>query len=147
MNCNLRTSWCGRMVVALALLAAGAARGHAQTGSAGSPGEWLTQYTSARTLGLGGAFVASADDALGVLWNPAGLSRMDQNQLRFETARLYEDTSINSLGLAVPGSHWPSLGLTMVSLTSGAFQRTNSLNDALGSFREGETASDVRARG
>ena len=139
MNRNLRMG-CAGSVAALILIAAGATRGHAQTGSAGNPGEWLTQYTSARTLGLGGAFVASADDALGVLWNPAGLARMDQNQLRFETARLYEDTSINGFGLSVPGSRWPSVGLTMVSLTSGAFERTNSLNDALGSFREGETA-------
>src|SRR5206468_2831478 len=87
------------MLLTLAVLAASASPGRAQTGTAGNPGEWLTQYTSARTLGLGGAFVASADDAMGVLWNPAGLSRMDQNQLRFETARLYEDTSINSFGI------------------------------------------------
>jgi len=139
MNRNLRMG-SGRLVLVLALLAADASLGHAQSRSAGSPGEWLTQYTSARTLGLGGAFVASADDALGVLWNPAGLSRMDQNQLRFETSRLYEDTSINAFGFAVPGSRWPSLGLTMISLTSGAFERTNALNDPLGTFREGETA-------
>src|SRR5882762_4286938 len=112
MNRNLGM-WRDRLVRVLVLLALGASPSHAQTGSAGNPGEWLTQYTSARTLGLGGAFVASADDALGVLWNPAGLSRMDQNQLRFETAQLYEDTSINGFGLAVPGSRWPSLGLTV----------------------------------
>src|SRR6266850_1675500 len=128
------------MLLTLAVLAASASPGRTQTGNGGSPGEWLTQYTSARTLGLGGAFVASADDAMGVLWNPAGLSRMDQNQLRFETARLFEDTAINSFGVAVPGSRWPSLGFTMVSLSSGDFQRTNALNDPLGTFREGESA-------
>jgi hypothetical protein len=121
--------WLGRVAVA-----------SADDASAGSPGEWLARFTSARTLGLGSAYVATANDPLGVLWNPAGLSWMDQNELRFETARLFEDTSINSFGFAVPGSWLPSFGLTMVSLGSGDFQKTNELNDDLGTFREGETA-------
>ena len=112
----------------------------AQPQSAGAPGEWLMQYTSARTLGLGGAYVATADDPLGVLWNPAGLSFMEQNELRFENARLFEETSINAIGFAVPGSRWPSFGAAVVSLGSGDFQRTNEMNDPIGTFREGETA-------
>ena len=108
--------------------------------SAGMPGEWLAQYASARTLGIGNAFVAIADDPFGILWNPAGLSAMNQNELRFETARMYEDASINALSFAVPGSWLPSLGVTMLSLRSGDFQRTNELNDDLGTFHEGETA-------
>jgi len=112
----------------------------AQQESAGAPGEWLARYTSARTLGLGGAFVATADDPLGILWNPAGLSSMNQNELRFESARLFEETSINAFGFAVPGSRLPSMGITVLSLGSGDFQKTNELNDALGTFREGETA-------
>src|SRR5512138_3156463 len=112
----------------------------AQSQDAGQPGEWLARYTSARTLGLGGAYVATADDPLGVLWNPAGLSFMNQNELRFENARLFEETSVNAIGFAVPGSRWPSLGVTIVALGSGEFQRTNDMNDALGTFREGEVA-------
>ncbi len=112
----------------------------AQDQTAGSPGEWLARFTSARTLGFGSAYVATADDPLGVMWNPAGLSYMNQNELRLENARLFEDTSINSIGFAVPGSRWPSLGVAMVSLGSGEFQRTNDMNDPLGSFKEAETA-------
>src|SRR5690242_12228996 len=131
--------WRGAAALAIVLLAAGAGPARAQTAGAGNPGEWLTQYSSARTLGLGGAFVASADDPLGALWNPAGLSLLDQNQLRFETATLFEGSSINGVSLAVPGSRWPSFGLSMLSLSSGDFERTNALNDPLGTFREGET--------
>jgi hypothetical protein len=112
----------------------------AQTPNAGAPGEWLAQYSSARTLGLGGAFVATADDPLGVMWNPAGLAMMDRDQVSFETARLFEDTSINGFGFAVPGSRFPSLGLSVLSLRSGDFQKTNELNDPLGTFSTGETA-------
>jgi hypothetical protein len=65
---------------------------------------------------------------------------MNQNEVRFENARLFEGTSINAFGFAVPGSWLPSLGVTVLSLGSGEFQKTNELNDALGTFREGETA-------
>jgi hypothetical protein len=112
----------------------------AQTESGGAPGSWLSGYAGARTVGLGGAFVATADDALGILWNPAGLQWMDQNQAMFESVRLFEDTSINSLSFALPGSRLPSLGISIVSLTSGQFERTNELNNPLGTFSEGETA-------
>jgi hypothetical protein len=124
----------------LILAAATAAPAVAQTQSAGSSGEWLARYTNARTLGLGGAYVAAGDDPLGVLWNPAALSAMEQNELRFEYARLFEDTSTNTIGFAVPGSRLPSLGVLVLSQRSGEFQRTNDMNDDLGTFHDAETA-------
>ena len=75
-----------------------------------------------------------------------GSPSSDQNELRFETARLFEDTSINALGFAVPGNKLPSFGLTIVSLRSGDFERTNELNDPLGTFqrrRDGVPASSM----
>jgi hypothetical protein len=136
MNRNLQFLLAG--AVFGAVLAAGPAAAQEQT--AGAPGEWLARYSNARSLGLGSAYVATADDPLGVLWNPAGLSFMNQNELRFENAHLFGETSVNSFGFAVPGSRWPSLGVAMVSLGSGDFQQTNDMNDVLGTFKEGETA-------
>jgi hypothetical protein len=138
MNSTL-TLWMRRAVLLVALGLAGPVQAQEQ-GTAGSPGEWLLRYSTARTLGLGGAYVATADDPLGVVWNPAGLSAMEQNQFRFETARLFEGTSINGVSLAIPGSRLPSFGLTVLSLGSGDYERTNELNDNLGSFSTGETA-------
>lgn len=109
-----------------------------QTG--GLPGEWLSRYLGARTAGVGGAFVAAADDPTGVVWNPAGLSLLAQNEVLFETTRLYESTSINTLSFAVPGRRIPSFGITILSLGSGDFERTNELNESLGEFKEGEMA-------
>lgn len=138
---NALTAHLSRAACTAALLvAAVAAPARAQDETGGVPGEWLSRYSSARTLGLGGAFVAVADDPLGVLWNPAGLSTMDQNRLSFETARLFEQTSINAASIAVPGNWLPSMGLSMVSLGSGEFEQTNELNDVLGTFRESQTA-------
>ena len=112
----------------------------AQEDNGGAPGSWLSDYVTARSLGMGGAFVAVADEASAVAWNPAGLALLVPNELRFETARLFEDTSVNAFNFAVPGNRLPSFGLSVISLSSGDFQRTNELNDDLGTFKESETA-------
>jgi hypothetical protein len=139
MNCNL-VNWGRAGALALAMTAVTGGAASAQTATAGAAGEWLARYNTARTLGIGGAYVADAADPLGVLWNPAGLAGMEQNEVRFENARLFEDTSINGIGFAVPGNWLPNMGVSIISLGSGDFQRTNAMNDVLGTFREGETA-------
>ena len=109
---------------------------HAEELTGGIPGEWLSHYSSARTAGLGNAFVASANEPFGMLWNPAGLHGMFQNEVHFETARLFEDTQINGLSFAMPMRKIPSFGVTVISLRSGEFEQTNDLNEPLGSFQE-----------
>jgi len=112
----------------------------AQSASYGMPGDWLSRYTGARTTGLGGAFVAIADDPFGALWNPAGLHQMSQNEVMFETNQYFEDTSINALGFTVPASSFPTLGLSVFSLNSGGFEKTNELNETLGEFGQNDLA-------
>jgi hypothetical protein len=128
----------GLAVAALLLHLGTTARAADENG--GAPGGWLSSYVSARALGLGGAYVGAADDAASVVWNPAGLALLVPNEVRFETARLFEDTSINAFNFAVPGNKLPTFGLSIISLQSGNFDRTNELNDPLGDFHEGETA-------
>ncbi len=127
------------LAVVLALfLGAGAAWGEQENG--GAPGSWLSTYVGARTLGLGGAFVGAADDASSVIWNPAGLSTLVPNELHMDAARLFEDTTIGSFGFAVPGNKLPSFGLTVLTLRSGQFEKTDEMNTPLGTFNESETA-------
>lgn len=111
----------------------------------GAPGDWLSRYGSARSIGLGGAFVAAADDAMGVVWNPAGLSQTLQNEVHFESARYFENTSINSFSFVVPARRLPTLGITMLSLNSGNFERTNELNESLGTFNNSDMAFLITA--
>jgi hypothetical protein len=126
---------------ALVLLALAGGEAAAQDdASGGLPGEWLSRYSGARTTGLGGAYVASAGDPLGMLWNPAGLARMFQNEASFEATRLFEGTSLYGFGLAIPNRALPSFGLSVVSLRSGEFEKTNDLNEPAGAFREGNVA-------
>lgn len=60
----------------------------------------------AKALGMGGAFVALADDATGALWNPAGLARIQGLWVGGATA-----TKFNLPGLGVP-INYAALGTT-----------------------------------
>ncbi len=122
------------------LLPAGwdAALGSEENG--GIAGDWLTHYRSARSLGLGGSFTALADEPIGMIWNPAGLTQLFSNEVYVETARLFEGTSVNSFSFAVPGRKFPSLGLSILTMSSGTFERTNEFNDVTGSFNESDMA-------
>jgi len=111
-----------------------------QDANYGQPGDWLMSYQTARTSAMGGAYAANADGALGSMWNPAGLSRMLQNQVHFESASLFGESRMNAVSFALPGRRFPSVGVSLVTLNSGDFQRTNVLNDDLGTFSEGNMA-------
>ncbi len=126
------------VALVIGVVAAGAARAQDQIG--GVPGEWLSRYLGARTAGMGGAFVAVSDEALGVVWNPAGISQLSQNEVNLETSFLYESTTINAFSIALPGRTIPSFGLTVLSLGSGDFEKTSELNESLGTFKEGDLA-------
>lgn len=136
MNRGLRNRW-GRLA-ALAVLVPTVA--HAQSESGGAPGDWLARYGTARSVGLGNAYVATADASMGAVWNAASLGLLDQNEVLFETGTLFDDTAIHGASFAVPGRWLPSLGFTVVALRSGGFEKTNELNESLGTFDNGETA-------
>jgi len=125
------------LVLALSLCA-GPARGENEAG--GAPGAWLSTYVNARTLGLGGAFVGTADDASTVIWNPAGLSMLVPNELRMDVSRLFENTTLGAFQFAVPGSRLPSFGLSVLTLSSGEFEKTDDMTNPIGTFREMQTA-------
>lgn len=128
------------LTVAMTVGVIGSGTAWAQDQVGGIPGEWLSRYLGARTAGMGGAFVAVSDEAFGVIWNPAGISQLSQNEVEFESSFLYESTTINSFSFALPGRRFPSFGLTVLSLGSGDFERTNELNEPMGSFKEGDLA-------
>jgi hypothetical protein len=137
---HMRNGFALAVLVASMLALLGVTNGWAEDQNNGVPGDWLSRYLGPRAAGLGGAFVALADDPAGVVWNPAGLSFMSQNALHLETSRLYESTSINGLSFAVPGRRFPSVGLTILNLRSGEFEKTNELNEPLGEFSQSDMA-------
>jgi opacity protein-like surface antigen len=129
------------LALGLCIIAATGAGAGAQEENGGAPGDWLSSYTTARTIGMGGAFVSVADEPVGALWNPASLTQVFQNVIFVETARLFEETSLLSLSFGTPERRvLPGFGLTVISMNSGTFEKTNELNDVVGEFKEGETA-------
>jgi hypothetical protein len=133
-------------VLCLVLVTAFATAAPAEEQDGGAPGDWLSRYSTARTIGVGGAFVAAGDEPLGALWNPACLTQVYQNAVHLESARLFEETFINGLSFASPERRLlPGFGFTLLSLSSGEFERTNELNDVIGSFKEGDMAFMVTA--
>lgn len=74
--------WCGRL--AMASLIVTMVLGSAEPARADKyAAEFLKLGVGARALGMGGAFVAIADDATAAFWNPAGLGRSDTGELLF----------------------------------------------------------------
>jgi opacity protein-like surface antigen len=129
------------LALGLCIIAAAGTGAGAQEERGGAPGDWLSNYSTARTIGLGGAFVSTADEPVGAVWNPAALTQVFQNVIFVETARLFEETTLNSLSFGTPERRLlPGFGLTILSLSSGTFEKTNELNDVVGDFNEGETA-------
>jgi hypothetical protein len=130
-----------RLGAALAALALGAAwPAVAADGGEGLPGDWLNRHASARAAALGGARVALADEPLSALVNPAAAAWLERGVVQVNTTRLFEDTSVNSFGVALPGRGRPSLAFNVLSLSSGDFERTVDSDEVLGTFEEGNLA-------
>ena len=63
-------------------------------------GQFLKISVGARGAGMGGAFVAVADDATSVFWNAAGIARMDvdKSQLSLNHANWPAELSFDQVG-------------------------------------------------
>lgn len=99
----------------------------AEAQSGGQPGSFLHLGQSARALGMGNAFVAIADEVPALYYNPAGLNQLLKYELNSFYAPLWEDTNYNFLGYAHPLEKMGTLALGMVNLTSGGFQKRETI--------------------
>ncbi len=85
-----------------------------------------------RALGMGGAFVAVADDASAVYWNPAGLATGRFFSVVFDASSVSVDddgTSASKLGTTLAAVGTPPLGLAYYRLTSTAARVTTGPGD------------------
>src|SRR5690349_23697 len=85
-----------------------------------------------RALGMGGAFVAVADDATAVYWNPAGLGTklgagMTIGWYRFQTGNQAQPPTPGPL---IRSGNFTSLGTTPAGLSYGHFHVTRLTTDA-----------------
>ena len=94
-----------------------------------------------RAVGMGGAFVAMADDATALYWNPAGISRLGKVETTFIHAEWIADTDFDFAGIVIPLNSSSALGLQFSSLTMGDMKvRTVFYPEGMGELF---TSSDV----
>ncbi|MCE5301247.1 MAG: PorV/PorQ family protein [Spirochaetia bacterium] len=90
-------------------------------GDYGQPGEFLNWGAGARSLALGRAFTALADDASAVYYNPAGLGLQNPLQITLQHAFLFVDTIYDYAAVIYPVSGIGTFGASWVRLGSTGF--------------------------
>jgi len=127
--------------------------GNSFSQAGGQPGAFMSYGVGARALGMGGAFFAISDDATASYWNPAGLTLIERKELSFMQAQMFEQTSLNFIGLAFPTASRGTFGIFMNQMTSSGFEKvsievdpnTNEIINlkSIGSFNVSERAIGV----
>ncbi|MDE0397454.1 MAG: hypothetical protein OXL96_06610 [Candidatus Poribacteria bacterium] len=88
----------------------------------------------ARSIGLGGAFTAIADDATATVWNPAGLGSAPDLSLNFSTQRLDLDRSHNFIALTKALGSAGSIGLAVTNAGVSGIPQYDSKENYGGEF-------------
>jgi hypothetical protein len=101
------------------------AAGFSKVGTTAAP--FLKIGVGARAVALGGNFVALANDATALYWNPAGIAILNKFSISATHTRWFADITHGALQLAVPLSGASAIGLDVVYLTSGDIEQTTLL--------------------
>jgi len=89
---------------------------------------------SARAAAMGEAFVASADDASGIFWNPAGPAWINHRQAHFTHNKWIQDISNDVAGVIFPTSHGTfGIGL-MLNNVNDIERRITATEEPVGTF-------------
>ncbi|NIV13319.1 MAG: PorV/PorQ family protein, partial [Aliifodinibius sp.] len=109
----------------IALLPIGLALGQfsgkvSNVGTTAAP--FLEIGVGARALGMGGAFVSTANDASALYWNPAGLGRLQQLEVMFVHTEWIADITFDYVGAVLPLGRYGALGASITTLNMGEMQ-------------------------
>ena len=95
----------------------------AQAQSGGQPGQFMSYGAGARSLGMGGAFFAVADDASASYWNPAALTLLERKEFSAMQASMFADTTLNFFTYAHPTTTKGTWAISMTQLKSVGFEK------------------------
>lgn len=120
-------------IVLSVLIVAGGSFAQSKVGTTAAP--FLTIGIGSRPQAMGGAFVAVADDAHALYWNPAGLARLNQAEMVFVHTTWLADTDFEYVGGFFPMGQMGALGASVTMLNYGEMeQTTESFQDGTGIF-------------
>ncbi|NOZ03866.1 MAG: PorV/PorQ family protein [FCB group bacterium] len=91
-------------------------QGQGATKVASSIGQFLKIGVGARAAGMAESFSAVATDVTAIYWNPAGLSRIDRNQLFFSHINWLASISYDFFAIGIPLGNFGALGLFATSV-------------------------------
>lgn len=89
----------------------------------GQPGQFVAWGAGARSLGMGKAFFAVADDASATYWNPAAMTQLDRKEIMALHAALFAESSFNFLSYVHPTAKSGVFGGNITRLHSGGFEK------------------------
>ena len=98
---------------------------YSQTYSGSSAGQFLKIEVGARSVAMGGAYVAIANDASAIYWNPAGISKLKNNSVSFSHTYWFAETNHNYAGIVLKISEGQAIALSYTSLTMPDMKVTN----------------------
>jgi hypothetical protein len=79
--------------------------------------QFLKIEVGARAIGMGGAFVAVANDATSLYWNPAGIALSTSNEVHLMHANWLAGTNFDFAAIVLPLGTFGSLGVSITSLS------------------------------
>jgi hypothetical protein len=100
-----------RILLAVALLAFACT---AALGQGGAPGTFLNYAIAPRSLGMGKAFTAIADDVQACYFNPAGLFQLDAQEVVLAHSQLY-GARLEYVGFALPTREAGAFGVSLIN--------------------------------
>lgn len=86
--------------------------------------EFLNIPVGARAAGLGGAIVASANDASAMTWNPAAITKIEGFELMVDHAQWFADLRHSYLGVVMPAGNTGTFGINITALTMDDMEET-----------------------
>jgi len=114
---------CGLLLVACSFLFAGG----------GAPGEFLNYAIAPRSLGMGKAFTAIADDVQACYFNPAGLYQLNAQEVLMAHSQLY-GARLEYVGWALPTRSAGTFGVSLLNFGSEGIDARTPENTRQGSY-------------
>jgi len=99
----------------------------------GMANDYLQYGAGARSLAMGGAYVALADEASAPYWNPAGLTQISQHQFLSMYAPFFEETTYSFVSYVHPLGRLGTLAISDVFLHSAGYEEVDYEGNVLGS--------------
>lgn len=114
-----------------------------KTARGGMPGAFMSWGAGARSLGMGKAFVALADDATATYWNPAGLAKISRHELIALHSILWGGTVYDFISYVYPTQWGGTFGFSGTRLFLGGFEGRDKDNRITHSFEDIQSAYGV----